>query len=85
VHQSHRRFLVENQTDTSYTFYIMAKKKKKAGLQINFPDAGLSAEQERELRDALKSVVVAVISGRTKGQVNVQPKVPDGPDDDPAE
>jgi hypothetical protein len=50
---------------------------KRIGFRITFPDPGLTPEQKRELEEALKSTVAAVLMERIRGQVNATTKVND--------
>ena len=44
---------------------------KRIGFRITFPNPGLTPEQERELEEAFKSTVAAVLMGRIRGQTKV--------------
>jgi hypothetical protein len=52
----------------------------KIGFLVAFPDEGLTLKQKRELKNALKSAVVSVLTDRLRNQINVQPKVNDWAD-----
>jgi hypothetical protein len=54
---------------------------KRTNFGVSFPNSGLSPEQELELKEALKSAVVAVLTEQIKSQVNVQQKVNDWAED----
>jgi hypothetical protein len=48
--------------------------KKRMKWAVSFPDLKLTAEQELELKRALKSAVVTVLPKLAEGRVQVQPK-----------
>jgi hypothetical protein len=51
--------------------------KNRIGFLVTLPGEGLTPEQRSELKNALESTVVSVLTERLSGQINVQPKIND--------